>query len=707
MPRQRTIAETHLDHIITCLTLALPLLNELNDGFGPPFVSAIANTVQTLINSVQNVKQNKSECAQLMEDIHKVLCAIVNLHMKSETVGSLPSVMLNNIRKFMETLHKIYTFIEGQQGGSKIKHLFRNNEMKKLLKECHEGLAQATEFFGIQTQTQTLNDIRDFKKTVDVLHKDLIKLIEKFSDTSTVSARSSVYLDPNVSKNSSNSFSMLPSQPKIFHGREHELDHILQLIDQKSTRVAILGGGRMGKTSLARAVLHHPDISVRFEHKFFVSAEAATTSVELAALIGLHVGLKPGKDLTKAVVHYFSGKIPCLLILDNLETVWEPKQSQAGVEEFLSLLTGLEHLALIITMRGAQRPAKVQWSHPFLPPLQPLSIDAARQTFIEITDNFNTIEETDQLLGFTDNMPLAIDLIAHLADYEGFSNVLSRWKTEKTSLLSQGCRRQSSLDASLSLSLSSPQITSDSKELLSVLSILPNGLSEAELVQANLGIPNILSCKAALQATSLAYQDNNQRLVVLMPIREYIQQILPPSQSRIQPIRKHFYALLELFMKYGGEQLNPVVNQITLNLANFHEILQWGLHPHAPAPVDTIQSALTLNKFYRLTGRGHFLLIQNFQPLLSQILDPQFETMFFTELLTTQHYWASMSEEIIAEALNHLDTNNPVLSCPTNVRAVWGQEFVLDGLDTIGVVQMAHWQLLFRKGICNCSTKAI
>ncbi|KAF8181702.1 P-loop containing nucleoside triphosphate hydrolase protein, partial [Mycena galopus ATCC 62051] len=345
---------------------------------------------------------------------------------------------------------------------------------------------------------------------------------------------------------SSNSFSILPSKPKIFHGREQELNHILQLLTEQSPRIAILGGGGMGKTSLARAALHHPNTLTKFENRFFVSAEAATTSVELAALIGLHVGLNPDKDPTKLVVQYFSKKVSCLLILDNLETVWEPIQCQPAIEEFLSLLTGLEHLALMITMRGAERPAKVQWSRPFLLPLQPLSKEAARQTFIEITDNANPIEEIDKLLEFTDNMPLAVDLIAHLADYEGIDSVSLRWKTEKTALLSAGSDRQSSVDASINLSLSSPRITFDSKELLSLLSILPNGLSEAELSQGSTGIPNILSCKAILQATSLVYRDNHQRWVVLRPIREYIQRILPPTESHVQFICQHFYALMML-----------------------------------------------------------------------------------------------------------------------------------------------------------------
>jgi hypothetical protein len=147
---------------------------------------------------------------------------------------------------------------------------------------------------------------------------------------------------------SSTSFSMLPSKPKIFHGREFEVDNIMKMLGQVSPRIAILGGGGMGKTSLARAVLHHPDTCDKFECRFFVSAESATTSIELAALIGLHVGLNAGTDLTRPVVQYLSQKPSCVLVLDNLETVWEPMQSRGGIEEFLSLLAGVKHLALIV-----------------------------------------------------------------------------------------------------------------------------------------------------------------------------------------------------------------------------------------------------------------------------------------------------------------------------------------------------------------------
>jgi hypothetical protein len=103
---------------------------------------------------------------------------------------------------------------------------------------------------------------------------------------------------------------------------------------------------------LARATIHHTEITERYnQHWFFVACDSAATQVELAALIGAHVGLKPGKDLTHPVIQYFSSSSKSLLILDNLETLWEPVESRGKIEEFLSLLTSVDHLALVVGVK--------------------------------------------------------------------------------------------------------------------------------------------------------------------------------------------------------------------------------------------------------------------------------------------------------------------------------------------------------------------
>ncbi|KAJ7746332.1 P-loop containing nucleoside triphosphate hydrolase protein, partial [Mycena metata] len=374
---------------------------------------------------------------------------------------------------------------------------------------------------------------------------------------------------------------MLPAEPKIFHGRDSELADILKLFSQGTPRIAILGAGGMGKTSLARTVVHHEEVTTKYRgNQFFVTCDTASSKPQLAGLIGAHLGMKPGEDFTQAVLQHFSSSPPSLLILDNLETVWEPTKSRQEIEEFLSLLTDINSLALMITMRGAERPSKVQWTRPFLQPLPPLAQDAARKMFIDIADDKHSVDEIDQVLGLTDNMPLSISLLAHLVEMEGCKEILSRWEVEKTSLISDGHDKRSNLELSISLSLSSPRITSipQSQDLLALLSILPDGLSDVELKQTKFPITDILGCKAALLRTTLAYTDDHKRLKVLVPIREYMGKLSPPTDKMIQPMFKHFHELLESYRATGGTGLGTSpIDRITSNYTNIKNILQNGL----------------------------------------------------------------------------------------------------------------------------------
>ncbi|KAJ7803988.1 P-loop containing nucleoside triphosphate hydrolase protein [Mycena olivaceomarginata] len=409
---------------------------------------------------------------------------------------------------------------------------------------------------------------------------------------------------------------MLPSEPKIFHGRESELLDMLHLFNTGTPRIAILGAGGMGKTSLARAVLHHPDITARYvQNRFFVACNSATTGIELINLIGSHLGLKPGKNITQAVLQYFTNNPPSLLILDELETLWEPASSRANIEELLSLLTGVEDLALMasklnITMRGAEHPAKVQWTRPFFKVLQPLDQEAAWRTFVDIADNGHSLEEVDQILSLTDNMPLAISLLAHLADTEGCSNVLSRWDKEKTSVISEGFDKRSNLDMSISLSLSSPRIQSipHSQELLSLLAILPDGLTDVDLIQSKLPLENILKCKTALKSTALAYSDEHKRLKVLMPIREYLQQHQPPGGHLVQSLLKYFQEMLKFYINYMGTQSSSsTIPRIKSSLTNIHNVLQWGLKQKQPTLSNSIYCVCYLHRFSKINMQVQIL----------------------------------------------------------------------------------------------------
>ncbi|KAJ7244236.1 P-loop containing nucleoside triphosphate hydrolase protein, partial [Mycena rebaudengoi] len=338
----------------------------------------------------------------------------------------------------------------------------------------------------------------------------------------------------------------LPPCPQIFHGREAELQDVVNILVQDSAHIAILGAGGMGKTSLATAALHNPRVEANYSHQYFVPCHLSPTCNELAATIADHIGLEKGSNMAKKIAHHFAHAPPSLLVLDNLETPWETLSSHAKVEEFLSLMTDVPQLGLMITLRGAEQPNKAKWTRPFLVPLKPLSYVAARQTFIEVADDGHDDAGIKELLELTWNLPLAVSLIASVAGSEGCAQALARWKLESTQMLSDGYDQRSSLDISIMLSYTSSQMTPGAQELLSILSMLPDGLTDAHLVQAKLPIIDILACKTTLIRTSLAFVDQDQHLKVLVPIQEHILHVHPPANTLKLKLREHFHEILDL-----------------------------------------------------------------------------------------------------------------------------------------------------------------
>ncbi|KAJ7256599.1 hypothetical protein C8J57DRAFT_960791, partial [Mycena rebaudengoi] len=357
-----------------------------------------------------------------------------------------------------------------------------------------------------------------------------------------------------------------PPCPQIFHGHEAELQYVVNILIQDSARIAILGAGGMGKTSLATTALHNQQVEAKYSHRYFVPCHSSPTCTELVATIADHIGLEKGSNLRNRVAHYFANAPPSLLVLDNLETCWESLASRSQVEEFLSLLTDVLHFGLMVTLRGAEHPSKVKWTRPFLAPLEPLSNVAARQTFIEVADDGHDATSIEELLELTGNLPLAVSLIASVADSEGCAQALSRWKLERTRMLSEGYDQRSSLDISIMLSYTGSQMTPGAQELLSILAMLPDGLANADLLQAKLPIPDILACKATLIQTALAFVGQDQHLKVLVPVREYILHTHPPANALKLKLQEHFHQILDLWNQFKNFNVANVVPQIAQNL---------------------------------------------------------------------------------------------------------------------------------------------
>jgi hypothetical protein len=192
--------------------------------------------------------------------------------------------------------------------------------------------------------------------------------------------------------------------------------------------------------------------------------------------------------------------------------------------------------------------------------------------------------------------------------------------------------------------------------------MLPDGLSDVELVQSKLPLDNILGCKVALIQTSLAYSDEHKRLKVLVPIREYMQKIQPPGDHLIRPLRKHFQELLEFFIEYRGTQSSSsTVARVSSNYLNIQNVLRNGLQQGHPDLVNSIYCICDLNTFSIRIGQGAISLIQEIENVLPHPCDHRLEAYFLIECFNS---WMDLISNLETQALDHFKESDDLdLKC--------------------------------------------
>ncbi|KAF8201051.1 hypothetical protein K438DRAFT_634303 [Mycena galopus ATCC 62051] len=125
-------------------------------------------------------------------------------------------------------------------------------------------------------------------------------------------------------------------------------------------------------------------------------------------------------------------------------------------------------------------------------PPSPLTPHASRQIFLDIADVPTTEEESalDTLLDLSGRLPLAVSLMSNIASFGGYSNTLSRWQNENTTLLSDGHNKRSNLEKLIMLSLSSPRMSSfpQAMNFLSLFSLLPDGIRAEDIMTSKVRI---------------------------------------------------------------------------------------------------------------------------------------------------------------------------------------------------------------------------
>ncbi|KAF7344714.1 CTLH domain-containing protein [Mycena venus] len=331
-----------VDRILDYTLVAANALRDLATASEIPFLGRVCTLTLMIIPMVQSTRFQRERCLHIMEEIHHALCALISLAVQSDHIQA--PKMLEQIVRYAATLQKFDSCLRSQRELGTIKRLFKQGEITAQLDACGTELRAS---LGIFTATQTARlatAVAELNIDTETRHQELLELISSQSssfETVSLIGRSSC----NVS---SGSFSLLPASPKIFYGRETELEELINILMADLARIAILGPGGMGKTTLVMAALHHPKVANKYQTRHFISCESAHTSESLVAIIASHLGLDTSSTSERAVFALLSAGQSCLMILDNFETPWEVLEGRAKVEAFLALLADIPHVALLV-----------------------------------------------------------------------------------------------------------------------------------------------------------------------------------------------------------------------------------------------------------------------------------------------------------------------------------------------------------------------
>ncbi|TFK37270.1 P-loop containing nucleoside triphosphate hydrolase protein [Crucibulum laeve] len=594
---QQLKAPSKADDLLEYGATAARMLKEIAEATGVPCLKTIAGLTTLIIQTVQTVRYNKDECMRMTEHTYWLICAIINICKNTE--AELPPDMVRNIEQFQDTLQKLLSYVRMHVDSRLLQRVIKHMHVSSLLSDCNKAIQHALDVFGVQSHVITAVTLAEIQENAARRHQETMDVL---SSKQAVLPAGTTLEDL---RRSSSTLSLLPASPLIFTGRDKEQQEIITIMQNNTAaRIVVLGPGGIGKTSLALSVLHdHSIVDIFGTRRYFISCDAAITADSLVSTIAKYFNLEEKLKLSNAIIGYLNrSKEPALMILDNFETPWEIPEHRSKVENFLALLANISSLSIVLTMRGIERPGNIRWTRPFLAPLEPLADDATEEIFRDITDINDDDPDLMKLLKLTDNLPLAVTLMAHLAESETCTNILSRWEQESTSLLSDGMDKISSLEKSISMSISSPRMknTPDALELLSLLSLLPDGISEATLLQMKLPLNNVPKCRFILISTSLAYVDGQGRAKALAPIRAYTRTYHPPRNESLQSLNSYVNQLLNIWTAYYDYPSQHQIDAISKELGNIYSILDYDLQIAQDFADNNFQLVNTVISLFRI-----------------------------------------------------------------------------------------------------------
>jgi tetratricopeptide (TPR) repeat protein len=332
-------------------------------------------------------------------------------------------------------------------------------------------------------------------------------------------------------------FAVLPG-PGYCIGREREVEAVVTALLEEHTRpLPLLGGPGMGKTTIALNAVHDKRVATRFGvRRWFVRCDGVKSRTELRAAIAAALGLPITPTVEQAMIAALA-IAPGVLVIDNAET---PLDADPSAVELLALLVTIESLAVVITVRGHERPRGVSWRASL--EAERLDETSARDVFLAVSGKTKFAEDVylDGLLRDLDGVAIAITLLARYAEvFDSLEPVWAVWNAKRTAMLRDGRTPSRETDIAVSYEMSIGVLSPAAYRLLTILAMLPNGIAFMDVGNV---FHDFEGPSRELRARALVF-DDARRLRMLAPLREYVAATHRPTPSDAEPAFDHYLLL--------------------------------------------------------------------------------------------------------------------------------------------------------------------